>query len=1020
MFQHSESAPAPNDAAAAATPPCDCGKDPIAALKVMFVDMVQARRIAAGQDPAQRPVFLRLHGVAHGTFEVQPDLPDDLRVGVFAHRSFPAWVRFSSDLPSGSDFKSTVGVGIKLFDVPGEKLLEPDTHAPTQDFIFQNFDVFFVDTAKDMCEFTYAGVVQRNYDAYLKEHPKTAKILNDMAKVVPSVLGTPYWAILPFAFGEDRYVKYKIEPETIPGGPLTPPDPSDPFYMHADLRRRLGEGESRFRFLIQLRTDPEGMPLDQATVRWDEAQSPFVHVATLVLPRQDIGERGQGTYGENLAYNIWHALPEHSPAGSIADARKVVYRASAELRRNVNGVPVGEPTGPRPDDVEAPPGKDSRIVRAAIHPAIGVARLGNSPNDYFIGPEVVAPPPAEAGSSRDGSGALKRQAARFRIYGYNAAGQVVAELTPGNADIRWTVHVATKKAAWYQFILAMDVPEAATVQENLRNADVKGEARRSLVLDPGAKSIAGRSTWGSQYALVAQGFGNSAVSVYLGELRTDEAGRLLFLGGRGVSASPDGKPIWDGTNAGFPNADGWYDDTSDGPVTAEVNVGGRPIPVEPAWVVTAPPNYARDVIAVRTLYDLLYDTFVQAGRLPFPEQVSFTRHVFPILERLHGLQWVNKGFAAQFGWGGRNDFLDPQYLRRLASRSETWAELRRQVFNSFRDPNARDNDPLPWPWIYGDAMSVPAADTPRQNLSLSPTQYRLLRLWAEGRFEEDWDPDAKVPHQLADVPLADQPAMLDQAALHFCVADAFHPGCELTWPMRHASMYAAPFRIRRRPAGEPEPDYGPQLTQTIALRPGGPLYAQGPGDLSRWMAIPWQMDTAFCRSGYEPEYDPYLPTFWPARVPNQVLAVEEYRQVVDRGLPRSVRQAAFSKRRSWTRLLKGSTIQQMTQMVSDFGKMGVVEVRPGAPDDPDFPPVMMVETPYRMPEPEPEREAAREPERVETAEVAPAAPERVAAAAPEPEAAAEARRSRLLEEAGWESEEVAADFIRAVRAVTHS
>lgn len=993
MFRHLDEQTQDEPAAKDAAP--DCAIDPIAALRTMFVDMVQAKRIAAGQDPAQRPVFLRLHGAARGTFIVQPDLPEDLRVGVFALESFPAWVRFSSDLPAGSDFKSTVGIGIKLFDVPGEKLLEPDTEAPTQDFILQNHDVFFVDTAKDMCEFTYAGVVLHDYDSYLKAHPRTAEILDAMAKVVPSVLGTEYWAILPFAFGKDRYVKYKLEPETVPGGPLTPPSPNDPFYMHADLKRRLLAGESRFRFLVQLRTDPETMPLDQATERWD---SPFVHVATLVLPAQDVDARGQSPYGENLAYNIWQALPEHAPVGSIAEARKVVYHASADLRRNVNGVPLGEPEEPRPQDDRTPRGKDTKIVRAAIHPTIGVARVGNSPEAFFVGPEVVEPPPSGAGSSRDGAGALKRQAARFRIYGYNAAGQVISELTPDNADIRWTVHVANKKAAWFSFLLAMDIPEAATTAAPLRNAAVKGADRSTLALDPGARSIAGKSTSGSQYHLMASGFGTSGAPIYLGELRTDEAGRLLFLGGRGVSASPAGLPVWNGTPAGFPNADGWYDDTSDGPVMAEVNVNGVPIPVEPAWVFTAPPNYARDAISVRTVYDLLYDVYVTAGSLPFPAKISFTRDIFPILERFGSLQWVNKGFAIQFGQDGRNDFLDPEYLSRLASRSGTYAELRRQVLNSFRSPDATDNNPLPWPWVYGDAMDIPAAHTPRQNLSLSPTQYRFLQLWANGQFEEDWDPDRKIPHTLAEVPLAEQPAMLDKANLHFCVADAFHPGCELTWPMRHASLYSAPFRVRLRPANQPEPDYGATLTQEIALRPGGPLYDQGPGDLTRWMAIPWQMDTAMCRSGYEPEYDPYLPTFWPARVPNQVLSLEDYQRVIDPGLPREERLAAFFRRVHWTRPLKGTSLQQMTQMVHEFGKMGVVEAYPGVPDDPDFPATIFVES------------------LAETA--APAAVRQPMLAGAEPAARDEdaARRARI-EEAGWESEEVAADFRRAVRAV---
>jgi hypothetical protein len=43
------------------------------------------------------------------------------------------------------------------------------------------------------------------------------------------------------------------------------------------------------------------------------------------------------------------------------------------------------------------------------------------------------------------------------VYGYNAAGEPVAELTADNADIGWTVHVADKKAAWYQFQLALDI-----------------------------------------------------------------------------------------------------------------------------------------------------------------------------------------------------------------------------------------------------------------------------------------------------------------------------------------------------------------------------------------------------------------------------------------------------------------------------------------------------------------------------------------------------------------------------------
>jgi hypothetical protein len=946
VFGHMESVGRPgisvND-----TSSLDCASDPFMALKTMFVDMVMGRRIAAGQDPVLRSVFLKPHGVARGIFTIRPDLPEELRVGLLQYERFPVWVRFSSDtLPSRPDLRTTVGVGIKLFGVPGTKLLEPEISAATHDLVLQNHDVFFVDTARDMCEFTYAGVVGGDYGPYLAAHPKTQQILDDMAKVVPSVLTTDYWSVLPYAFGPKQYVKYKLTPLAVAGGE-TPLNASgeDPSYLYMDLRQRLLEADASFLFSVQLRTDAERMPLDQATVRWDETASQPVHVATLTLFRQDIDARGQAAYGENLSFTPWHAIPEHAPVGSIAQARKVVYQAAARLRRDINGIPVGEPEAPRPVMSTSEP-RDRRVVRAAIHPAIGVARVGDSPDAYFLGPEVVDPAAAPAGFYKDDTGALKRQAARFRVYGYNAAGQVVTELTADNAAIRWSAHVANHKAAWYEFQIALDIPEAGSApQSRLRNRSIVGTDRTGLVIDPGPRSIWGRDTSGPDYHFDTGRFLDRAV--YLGELRTDASGRLLLLGGRGVSASHDGAPATD-----FANNDGWYDDISDGPVTAEVMINGRPVPVEPAWVVVAPPNYAPDVLTVRTLYDLLYDAYVEQGWLALPDRVSFTRHIHPILRRLSILQWVNHGFATQFGWGGRNDFLDKTCLVRLASNQRRYAELRRQVYNTFRDLDRDGQSPVPWPWIYGDSMNLPPVSA-RQHLALSPTQYRLLERWADGDFDPDLDLDAQPPRSLDAIPLASQPAMLDEAALTFCLADAFHPGCEMTWPMRHTSMYSAPFRIRHRSPGVPEPSYGTVLTPSVALGVGGPLYAQGPGGLSRWMAVPWQTDTASCRSGYYlgygPRYDPYLPTFWPARVPNHVLTLTDYQIITDPDTTPEDRQAAFERRANWYRVLTGDYLAQINQMVIDFGKLGVVEVRPGPTDDPTLPPEMLVESQPELP-----------------------------------------------------------------------
>jgi hypothetical protein len=199
--------------------------------------------------------------------------------------------------------------------------------------------------------------------------------------------------------------------------------------------------------------------------------------------------------------------------------------------------------------------------------------------------------------------------------------------------------------------------------------------------------------------------------------------------------------------------------------------------------------------------------------------------------------------------------------------------------------------------------------------------------------------------------------MLTRASMEFCLADAFHPGCEFTWPMRTPSLYMAAFRLAHAPAGSVEPDLGPELTPAGVATVGGPLYGQRPGSLTRWMAVPWQADTASCRSGYDETYDPYLPSFWPARVPNQVLTRESYAVVMDEGRGIEARRAAFADRASWFDPLgtKGKT-DEINKMIAHFDAMGVVEVRDGPPDG-QFPSQIEVEDQHR-PIPDPAASAA--------------------------------------------------------------
>jgi hypothetical protein len=439
------------------------------------------------------------------------------------------------------------------------------------------------------------------------------------------------------------------------------------------------------------------------------------------------------------------------------------------------------------------------------------------------------------------------------------------------------------------------------------------------------------------------------VEVPLGELRTDEHGRLLVLGANGTSQSPSDAPLYRPDDPdSFNNSDDWYDDTGDGPVTAEVVLDGRSIPVESAWVVVAPPNYAPDVIGWRTMTDLLTDLYVENGWLPKPDVVRFHADVLPILARLSNLQWVNAGFASMFGRGRPMDFDDPAFIDRVAAPPrdgvDPYRELRHQLLNAFRPLATTVYEPRLWPWIYGDAFGSFDAASPRNSLALPTLAAWILGEWAHGRFQSD-DPETPLA-SIEQAPVPEQPGILDRAALTYCLADAFHPGCELTWPMRRISLYSSPFRIRQRAASDPERDVGPQLTQTGVLGLDGPLYAQPPGGLTRWMALPWQGDTAFCRSGYEPDFDPYLPTFWPARVPNHVLTEQSYQIAVDTTKSREERIAAYNSRDSWLRALTNDgagVAEVMQRMIDQFGALGVIEAREGVADDPELPAVMFVE-----------------------------------------------------------------------------
>jgi hypothetical protein len=557
-----------------------------------------------------------------------------------------------------------------------------------------------------------------------------------------------------------------------------------------------------------------------------------------------------------------------------------------------------------------------------IHPAIGVSRLGNAdPDTFFIGPEAPgygplgAPPGTDAPPYKAADGRVKPQATRFRVFEYamvNGRLLPVREVnldTPGVAAITWTVHLANKKASFHQF----SGPSGETSPPApLRNATVTD--RRSLEIDFGARSISGRSHAAVEFRPGGSvGYAEScpkkadgtAVIGYLGQLRTDAEGNLIVLAGQGLAgyqaATPPPLPT-------YANNDGWFDDASDGPVTATVTINDngvlRAIPVDPrggAWVLCTPPDFAPRIAAAVTGYDLLFDLAVRQIPIPpenglyddggplarlrvlkadftpgvlseLPTSVpSFTDEIQPVLLAGYNYWWVDGAVTAK-----HNSLIDPN----LGNPDPRYAKDRQGVFTYIRPPDGVPTKSTgTMPHLKGDNPYIGTSNGDKY-LELTHVQYALLSNWANDKFTP---PSGDPPPPMI------SPTGLDRAVLENCVGGAFFPGIEFGWQMRNAALFAEPFRL--------------DLNATSGYwgESGVPI---GPGHFTRQMAVPWHADFNDCKN--EGDY-----SWWPSQRPNDALP-----------------SATATQRLDWARptvkFASGGNVSQHSDMVANWYKFGFV------------------------------------------------------------------------------------------------
>jgi hypothetical protein len=297
----------------------------------------------------ERGANAKTYGVVRAKFQVLPGLPENLAKGVFREpKTYPTWIRVAdtgSVITPDPEHVGVVGMGIKLMDVAGSKLLEIEKN--TQDFTLIGVRTF---TAPDT-----AGMVKLQ-TAILKYRPAfyffnplfPGRFLDFIMQALDSrLLGNPLesqlYSCTAYLHGQAQAVHYSITPCSKKRTPI-PRIPSDN-YLREAMIKTLRDEDVYFDFMVQLQRDSHRQPIEDGSIEWKESESPFIPVAKICIPKQRFDSLAQLQFADTLTFNPWNCLAEHRPLGNINRSRKALYQETSELRQRLNGVRHYEPTG---------------------------------------------------------------------------------------------------------------------------------------------------------------------------------------------------------------------------------------------------------------------------------------------------------------------------------------------------------------------------------------------------------------------------------------------------------------------------------------------------------------------------------------------------------------------------------------------------------------------------------------------------------------------------------------------------
>ena len=325
-----------------------------------------------GTGRAVRDAHAKGYGLVRGEVEILDQLPAEYAQGIYyTPGKHDALIRFSNGSPhAGADARlgGATGLALKIFGINGPTLLEDEPDTRTFDYANINAPVFFSNTVEHYLFIQDLFIGAPGYFArgapgrhdFFKDFvtgkgsldpdhwawDELLAFLRVLQSRPVNLLLSTYWTMGAVRHGDYiakvRFAPVAVFAEKVVQRELDLASAAEVYRpaLIAELRDRPYE----FDIQVQLCADLAQMPVEDVTVEWPEQLSPFVTVAKLRLPQQDISDSANLDKMDALSFTPWRVTAEHRPLGNIVRVRKEVYRHSSILRHRLNGQQRAEPS----------------------------------------------------------------------------------------------------------------------------------------------------------------------------------------------------------------------------------------------------------------------------------------------------------------------------------------------------------------------------------------------------------------------------------------------------------------------------------------------------------------------------------------------------------------------------------------------------------------------------------------------------------------------------------------------------